>query len=154
MSVTATLPTPEQLRAYADQMPAVYRDIFIAIRGADPYRRVGEGVLHGSVLNVMRGRMSGSGSGSGSGGYHPHYSPDEITRRRVDDPNRVRGNNITDGEFDVALDRLAELGFIQDPDSTPYGSVVPTELGEQLIAAVTGAPTFKVALPDLPKPNW
>lgn len=153
-TISATLPTIDQLKAYAERMPAVYRDIIMAIRGADPYRRVNEGVLYHAVLNTMRGRAGAGGSGHGSGGYEYYYSPEEIERRRIDDPDRIRGNNITDAEFDLALDRLAELGFIQDPDSTPFGSVVPTELGEHLIAAVTGAPTFKVPLPDLPKPNW
>lgn len=133
-TATATMPTPEQLRAYADQMPAVYRDILIAVPLAAPGRRVGEGVSARTVKEYLR-----------------------VSPLRVRIPSvgpEVRADDITAVEFDDALDRLAEAGFLIDPNDTPYGAVVPTELGEQLIAAVSGIPLQRIPLPDLPTPNW
>jgi hypothetical protein len=37
-------PTPEQIKAYAETLPAIYREILGAMQNADPLRRYGGGI--------------------------------------------------------------------------------------------------------------
>lgn len=46
MPATATMPTPEQLKAYAESLPDIYRMVLKALHAANPDRREGDGV-HG-----------------------------------------------------------------------------------------------------------
>ena len=157
-TATATLPTQDQLREYAEQMPQVYKDILIALRAADPYRRVGKGVLRGTLLNTMRSRM-GSGSGSGGSPYGSGMPVHAYTHMgsipvQGSAPLAIRGDTMTDDEYAEALMQLHDLGFIRNTTETVYGTVIPTELGEELFTVVTGAAASKIRLPDLPKHNW
>lgn len=43
------LPSPQQLREYADRLPAVYADILTAFQRADPDRYEGDGLLVGTL---------------------------------------------------------------------------------------------------------
>ena len=42
-------PTDEQLREYADKLPAIYRDILAAFPGVAPRRRAGEGLMEETI---------------------------------------------------------------------------------------------------------
>jgi hypothetical protein len=42
-------PTDEQLKAYAESLPSIYRDTLAAFPGASPRRRVGEGLLGDTI---------------------------------------------------------------------------------------------------------
>lgn len=146
MSDTATVPTDEQLKDYAAQLPDLYKDILAAIPVADPHRGRGEGVHPGSLRATLVNLS------------YPAYRPMMETRVARDPGWRYDFSHsldrLTDKTFDIALDRLAESGFILDPLDTDFGVLVPTPLGEQLIAAITGRATPERDVPALPKPTW
>lgn len=49
------LPTPEQLRAYADQLPEIYRDVLKAFQESDPNRFFGDGLATGTLHAYLHG---------------------------------------------------------------------------------------------------
>ena len=55
------------------------------------------------------------------------------------------------GEVQEACRRLAALGFFEIRNGI---FAHPTDLGEQLIAAVSGKRTAGIGLPELPQPTW
>jgi len=65
-TATPKLPTTEQLNAYADKLPAIYREILAAMQNSDPLRRYGGGIdprgfwdqLTGSRSEYTRGEYS------------------------------------------------------------------------------------------------
>lgn len=60
------LPTPEQLKAYADQLPEIYRHVLTAFSTANPSRLAGEGLFAGTLATHVVNR----------GG---RFQPEEIT---------------------------------------------------------------------------
>jgi len=121
MSATAApvrLPTPEQMKAYADELPEIYREIVQAIQRADPERRYGHGISPRAVLS-------------------------ELAKSRLPFNRR---------EFLTAVEQLMELGFLKDFDDGEFWLV--TDLGEDLVATVTGLKAKRVEVPPLPKPKW
>lgn len=48
-----TIPTPEELKAYADQLPPIYRDILTAFQLAGPHRSEGEPVAFGTIRSFL-----------------------------------------------------------------------------------------------------
>ena len=54
----APQPTPEQLTAYADQLPDLYKDILAAIQYAQPSRVRGQGVLEGTLRIFIYNRRA------------------------------------------------------------------------------------------------
>ena len=55
------------------------------------------------------------------------------------------------GEVQEACQRLARLGFVEIRNAI---FAHPTELGERLIAIVSGKRAAAMSLPELPKPTW
>lgn len=112
------MPTTTELRAYAQRLPEIYRDILAAFPAIEPGRRAGYGVAFQTLAM--------------------HFAN---TRRRhaFDDVQE-------------ACARLAEAGFLE----IRHGIFAhPTELGEELIAAVTGSSaTTAEPLPQLPALTW
>ena len=136
----APQPTAEQLKAYADQLPELYREVLAAIRAVNPHRRVGEGVFPSQIRNHLSNEYERSERRWGlndAGGAYP-----------------LKVGALTDIEFEQLLDTLAVNGFIHDPLDTRLGRLIPTDLGEQLISILTGVPPRRVELPPLPKPTW
>ena len=118
------LPTAEQLKAYADQLPDIYRDVLSALATANPRRRYGgELPIETIVAHVLNRRRSPDG---GSG-----YELEEVY---------------------VAVERLAKAGLLTKDEEEPYYS--PTPVGEELIAALTGRRAPELRVPELPQPTW
>ncbi len=117
-STTAKTPTTEQLKAYADKLPAIYREILTAMHAADPHRRYGVGIDAQAFWNQLLQLVS-------------EYS-------RTD--------------YRYAIERLEARGFLEYQDETGFWKLA--DVGEELMAAVTGKRAPKVVVPDLPHPNW
>jgi hypothetical protein len=118
MSATATMPTPEQLKAYADSLPDIYRQVLKALHAADPDRRYGDKVI-------------------------PHLLWQQLATVRSEYVHR---------EYQFALEELAQSGFLVYEDEPDWWRV--TDVGEELLTAVTGKRAKTVVVPPLPKPNW
>jgi hypothetical protein len=150
----APQPTDEQLKDYADKLPELYKDILAALQYAQPDRVAGQGVLDGTVRNFLKNKAEEVRRRSALG---PMYiSPDRVGLL-LGKSSYLFGTailEVTDPAFDAAIDRLAEAGFLEFPDDPRLGSLIPTPLGERLIAAITGKTTPRQDIPDLPKPTW
>jgi len=150
----APQPTPEQLKAYAEQLPDVYKDILVAIQAAQPNRVIGEGVFASTVRNFLinltdRKRTDAFDTiGMAMRAVASVFGPGSQFKFS----NAVA--SMTDNEFSAAVERLADAGFFQPLDETRFGSLIPTPLGEGLITTITGRATPKRDLPELPKPTW
>jgi hypothetical protein len=118
MSATATMPTPDQIKAYAESLPDIYRQVLTALHTADPDRRYGDGVVSYQLWQQLTAVRS------------------QYARR----------------DYEFALQELEQSGFVRHLEDIPFWQV--TELGEELLAAVTGRRAKKVVVPALPKPNW
>ena len=140
------VPTDDQLREYAAQLPDLYKDILAAIPLADPGRARGEGVYPESVLNTLFNVTHAAYRGVIEGRMAPDPRWNHQFSPAID--------RLTERSFDIAINRLAEAGFLVDPADTAFGRVVPTPLGEKLIATITGRPTPQRDIPVLPRPTW
>ncbi len=149
----APQPTPEQLKAYADQLPEIYREILAAFQFADPNRQYGEGVLESTLKNYLRGKSMPTGSGRGQD-YRQKRLDHKTHLRRLRSDKTQRAMLLSDDTVSLALERLAAAGLIVPPLETRLGSLIPTPLGESLIAAVTGVTPTQLTLPELPKLTW
>jgi hypothetical protein len=122
MPATATpvrLPTPEQMKAYADELPEIYRKIVHGLAAVQPDRVIGQSVFLYDLLSALAEAPA------------PHY-PAVVYYR--------------------AIEHLRDSGFLAgEPESR---ALQPTDLGEELIAAVTGKRAEPLLVPALPKPNW
>ncbi|MCU0706010.1 MAG: hypothetical protein MUF18_18760 [Fimbriiglobus sp.] len=58
MSTAPTLPSPEKIKAYADELPEIYRLVLSALHAADPDRRYGEGVVPTLLWQQLAGVRS------------------------------------------------------------------------------------------------
>lgn len=115
----AKLPTPEQMKAYADGLPEIYRKIVTGINAVQPDRVSGQGVFLYDLLSALAEAP-------------PPHHPAVVYYR--------------------AIQHLRDSGFLAgEADSR---SLQPTDLGEELIAAVTGRRAEPLSVPELPKPNW
>ena len=123
-TATKPLPTAEQLKAYADQLPDIYRDVLSAFTTADPRRRYHGDLSLETILAHVHNRRQASGNAE-------VYDPQELM---------------------LALINLADAGFLVRVEPDPY--YFPTEVGEELIAVLTGRRAPKLAVPDLPQPTW
>ena len=142
----APQPTPEQLTAYADQLPELYKDILVAFQYSQPSRVRGQGVLEGTLRNFIFNRSRGLVPGNFVGTIEDLISPPHSFSDAARD--------MTDREFSAAIDRLTDAGFFEDRYETRFGSLIPTPLGERILAVVSGKETPARKLPDLPKPTW
>lgn len=57
-TATPTMPTPDQLKAYADSLPDIYRQVLTALSDAAPDRRYGDGVMAYAVWQQLAGVRS------------------------------------------------------------------------------------------------
>lgn len=126
-----TEPTDQQLKHYAAELPKIYKYVLEAFAKASQRRRAGE-PLPLSVINQWVLLM--------------------------DDYYRM-------GDVEEAIKNLRERGFLTlhfDPDLHDWdanGEVIsediqPTELGERLIAILTGIGPVRSVVPKLPELVW
>lgn len=54
-------------------------------------------------------------------------------------------------EIDVAIENMCDAAILDD---TGFAAYFPTDLGERLIAALTGRESPKAVVPPLPVPTW
>jgi hypothetical protein len=175
MSDTATVPTDEQLKEYAAQLPDLYKDILAAYQYLDPSRDRGEGLYEEQLANFLwneaaRNRLIPNAY------VDFHESLNDTTRRMIEMGEQISGtpfrnrvatrmsthrhrfsqavNEYSDVEFAAGIDRLIENGFLQPRTADETGRLVPTHLGELLIEIIAGKPVPANKLPELPKPTW
>ncbi len=123
-TVVKALPTTDQLKAYADQLPEIYREVLSVFATADPYRR-----------------------------YHGDLSLETILAHVLNRGQKSDGSSLYDSEeLLLALVRLKNKDLLVRDDVEPYYH--PTSTGEELIAILTGRHARKVSIPELPQPNW
>jgi hypothetical protein len=142
MSDTATVPTDEQLKEYAAQLPDLYKDILAAYQYADPNRERGVGVFEGTLRNFLWNELMRSGRDGIDPGQKRRY------------PFSPALDEFGDEGFSEAVSRLIAEGFIEPRGPNGIGSLIPTEVGERLIEIVSGRPVPRKVFPDLPKPRW
>ena len=125
-------PTNEQLKAYADKLPDVYRTALAAFiqRYEDgiSVRRAGTSVKFSRIRTEVQE-------------VHPA---------------------LQDTDVKTMLDQLLGRDFLklnlpydhEDFTNFQFWDYIPTLLGERLIAAVTGVEPVPEAIPALPEPVW
>jgi hypothetical protein len=59
MAVAAKTPTPEQLKAYADSLPEIYRRVLRSFHMTDPERRYGDGIAANAFWSEVLNSPSG-----------------------------------------------------------------------------------------------
>ena len=149
----APQPTPEQLKAYVEQLPELYREIIAAFQFADPNRQYGEGVLESTLKNYLRGKSLPTGFNREQE-YREKRLDHRKRLRRLRNDKTQRSMLLSDDTLSLAIERLAAAGLIVPPLETRLGSLIPTSVGESLIAAITGVVAPQLSLPELPKPTW
>lgn len=141
------VPTDDQLREYAADLPDLYKDILAAYPFVNDARRDGDGVFESTLRNFLRnlGQIKPADMHwvlrSGPVGRYPY----KFTRA-IDE--------YTDDEFSAAVDRLIEYAFISPRVANGLGLLTPTPTGERLIEILAGKPESRKELPELPKPMW
>jgi hypothetical protein len=143
MTSVKSMPSGEQLKEYAAKMPPVYRDLLVAIREIDPYRCQGEGVFESSLRNKYFNKVN-----------HLDGTTTSTTTTPPTSGIEDRNARVVDDEFALLIDKLVDRGFLEDPIDTPFARIVPTKLGEALIEELTGRPTPRIEVPELPPINW
>ena len=117
-------PTDEQLKAYADKLPEVFRatlDAFVEHnRNGHPLRRRGGAML---TMETLDERMA-----------------ERFPLYRI-------------GDTEAALIRLADKGLVSEI-LEPIIHYKPTALGERLISAITGGEHVPEDVPELPDLVW
>jgi hypothetical protein len=151
MTATKPMPTEQQLQAYAQKLPQIYREILESIQQVDPYRRRNEGVFESSLRNHYINRRFTRITATTTSTTTTTTTPQPGDAIPIF--GDVSDNKVRD-DFSVVLERLADAGFLIVPTETRWGTIVPTELGEELIAVITGKRTPKYDVPELPKPTW
>ena len=100
----------------------------------------------------------------------PQIYKDILAAFQVATPNRWHGDalrveairgGLPGSEFDprrpslrvieVAIENMCDAGILDDNEFTAY---FPTDLGERLVAALTGHESPKAVVPPLPVPTW
>jgi hypothetical protein len=112
------MPSDDELKAYAKDLPEIYRDILEAFPESEPGRKAGYGLAFYTLA--------------------AHFV------------NTGREHSLE--EVQAACMQLAKGGFFEIKNQI---FAHPTELGERLIAAVTGGEVpSKSEFPPLPIPTW
>jgi hypothetical protein len=112
------MPSDTEMAAYANSIPAIYREIMAAFPAIEPRRKAGYGIAFQTLAM--------------------HFA------------NTRRGYGLA--EVQEASKQLADNGFIEIRNGI---FAHPTDLGEQLIAVVTGGPrASSFAVPQLPARTW
>jgi len=154
MTATAPAPQPtdEQLKAYAEQLPDLYKDILAACQFADPNRMGGEEILLGTLRNYLRNRAHQSRVLYR--GVLPLTPIKPAMTFRPEYPFSTAVLEFTESAFEGALRRLTEVGLLERRGDYDVGSLIPTVVGERLITVITGQVTPQTETPDLPNPTW
>ncbi len=151
MTTTATVPTDEQLKEYAAQLPDLYKDILAAYQFADPSRDRGEGLYEEQLQNFLLNELDRNrayGIFVAPGGRWFGQTPTRSYRFST------AMSNYSEVTFSAAIDHLIENDFLKPRTSDVTGRIVPTDVGERLIETVAGKPPPAVKVPVLPKPTW
>lgn len=159
MSATAAIPTDEQLKEYAAQLPDLYKDILAAFQYADPSRDRGEGLYEEQLANFLwneatRNRLGDVGLPAGID-TAVDLMVAGLTRavsRRYRFTQAV--NDYNGEEFSAAIDHLIANEFIKPRTADATGRLIPTDVGERLIEIIAGKPAPAKKVPALPKPKW
>lgn len=147
MSATKTEPTDEQLRAYADKLPAIYRDVLAAFPGESSNRRAGDGLYLSSIASRFQEIMPAD------------YRPRDLARAMAQLEGRgfitrASADGTPPNPFittaELVQDYLARA--VGDSGHDPF--VAPTPLGERLITVLTGHQPVERDIPPLPEPTW
>lgn len=141
---TATQPTPEQLKAYADQLPDLYKDILAAIQYAQPNRVVGQGVLGGTVRMFLLNKAAKFATT-----YEQAFAGNTRSHQFS-----AATDGLTEDDFRAAVENLIGAELLEPEDRPRFPRLLPTTLGERLIALLTGQETPRRQIPELPKPTW
>ena len=149
MTATKSLPPPSFLNEYAHKLPKVYRDVLAAFQQADPNRRYGEGIFLSTLRNFYLGQYCYPNGTTSTTTTPPPDRGDWIPTIGI-----VPEASAKTDDFVRIIDRLTDAGFLRQSDEVRFGLLTPTDLGEALIAAITGRHTPKVELPDLPPLIW
>jgi len=122
-------PTDEQLKAFAEQLPPIYRDILAAFPGINPERKAGGALMAMSLVD--------------------RFGP------AIDDERDEQFD--ADHDEDEVLDALQQLedrGFLARHPRLASLSYAPTALGERLISLLTGHRPRPKGAPPLPQLTW
>ena len=133
-------PSYSQLLTYASSLPPIYRSVMQAFRQASPDRKFGEAMLESSLRSYVK-NTSRATDEQLTEAIRQLISHEFVTRRQL----------AHDSSFSI-LSSVNPLEF-----QYVYGMhylVAPTQLGEQLIEAITGTPTPIPVVPQLPMPSW
>lgn len=166
MSDTATVPTDEQLKQYASQLPDLYKDILAAFQYLDPSRDRGEGLYEEQLQNFLwneaaRTRIAGAGLARGVATVWDEFgarswvtttAQPETTAQRYRFTQAV--NDYNGDAFTAAIDHLIAQEFLKPRTADATGRLVPTEVGERLIEIIAGKAPPAKKVPELPKPTW
>ena len=144
MTATKTEPTDEQLQAYADRLPGIYREVMASFPNSSPNRRVGDGLYLSSIDGRLQEIMPAD--------YRTHdltRAVAQLEARRF--LSRDAGSPSTP-RFGVFPDYSAIVAQALRDDGDPF--LAPTALGERLITALTGHTPAERDIPPLPEPTW
>ena len=145
VAATKTEPTDEQIRAYADKLPGIYREVLAAFPSEAPNRRLGDGLLLSSIDARFQETMP----------------PDYRTRDLNSAVSQLEARGFLARGDRAKRDGLPGHGLgvghmmaqaLRTLESDPF--LVPTYLGERLITAVTGHSAAEKEVPPLPEPTW
>lgn len=124
MTATKTEPTDEQLKAYAERLPEIYKQVLAAFPDQSPDRRAGDGLAYESVDE-----------------YLVRSAPDWY---RTQDLPKVLEQ----------LERREFVKWHRYSDHPGVDFCTPTPLGERLITSLTGHRPTEREIPPLPEPTW
>ena len=121
-------PTDEQLKQYVERLPVVFKATL-------------ECFVPHSVIPGF-GKIA-----------HPRRAGAALTFDTIDERLRENYSHYRIGDTEDALDKLRVRGFVVEFEE-PILNYKPTELGERLIAALTGEQPVPEELPELPELVW
>ncbi len=121
-------PTDEQLKAYADTLPDIYKS---TLKSFVTYTK-SQGVLLAPL---------------------PRRIGTALTLETIDDRLQEHYDLYLSGDTEEALGKLVARGFIEESEE-PILNYKPTALGERLIAVLIDREPMAAELPELPQPAW
>jgi hypothetical protein len=113
-----------------------------AFREASPDRKFGEAMLESTLRSYVKNK-SGVTDEQLTEAIRQLISHEFVTRRQL----------AYEPPFSIPSSPLSPLGSFQYVYGMHY-LVAPTQLGENLLEAITGTPTPIPVVPQLPMPSW
>ena len=141
---TTVQPGISEVQAYARSLPEIYRSLLLGFREACPDRKYKEAILESTLRNYVKNSSYQLRTVGG------------VTDEQIDEAIR----QLAYHEFVVRHQLMPENSIRADVNQfvwSLYGAkflIAPTELGEQILEAITGSPTPKPIVPQLPIPTW